>query len=54
MRTFRFEAEGSPGDEQEQLITCNLHLRQSDDIVEEQAADCTCYTEAECDANTGY
>ena len=53
MRTFRFTTGESAADEQEQTITCGLHLGPSEDIVEEQAADCTCHTEAQCDAATG-
>ena len=53
MRTFRFMAGDSATDEQEQTISCDLHLGPSDAIVEEQAADCTCHTEAQCDAATG-
>ena len=35
-------------DEQQQTISCELHLEAKDDIQQEQAADCTCYTEQEC------
>ena len=47
MRTFRFKT-GESSNAQEQTVTCTLHLEPSADIVEEQAADCSCYTEDAC------
>ena len=47
MRTFRFMT-GETTEEQQQTISCDLHLEASEDIQEEQAADCTCHTEQEC------
>ena len=48
LRTFRFTNEESVTEAQEQSISCQLHLEPSEDIVEEQAADCSCYTEDDC------
>ena len=48
MRTFRFKNEGAAADEQEQTITCTLRLEPSEEISQDQAPDCTCYTEEEC------
>ena len=47
MRAFRFTP-GESSEEQIQRISCALHLEASDDIQQEQAPDCTCYTEQEC------
>ena len=47
MRTFRFKT-GESSDAQEQTVICDLHLESSQEIVEEQALDCSCYTEEEC------
>ena len=47
MRTFRFMT-GETTEEQQQTISCDLHLEASEDIQEQQAADCTCHTEQEC------
>ena len=33
---------------QEQRISCELHLEPVANVPEEQAVDCTCYSEAEC------
>ena len=40
-----------PSIDQNQTISCELHLDPSDGASEEQAADCTCHSESEC---TGY
>ena len=48
MRTFRFTTGESSTDAQQQTVSCELHLEPSADIVEEQAADCSCYTEDGC------
>ena len=48
MRTFRFMTGETTTEGQQQTISCDLHLKASDDIQQEQAADCTCYTEQEC------
>ena len=47
MRAFRFTA-GETSEEQHQRISCELHLEASDDIQQEQASDCTCYTGQDC------
>ena len=47
LRTFRFMS-GESTNEQLQTISCSLHLEPIDNITEEQAPNCTCYTEAEC------
>ena len=46
VRTFRFA--GSQDDDQEQTITCQLHLEPVADVPEEQASDCTCFNEHDC------
>ena len=48
MRTFRFISDGSATDAQQQTISCDLHLEPTADIVQEQAADCSCYTQQQC------
>ena len=48
MRTFRFKTDEAATDAQEQTVTCGLHLEPSEDIVEEQATDCACFTEDAC------
>ena len=49
MRTFRFTSGGTQSsDPQQQTIECDLHLEPSATIVQEQAADCTCYTQETC------
>ena len=49
MRTFRFTSDGTQSsDPQQQTIECDLHLEPSATIVQEQAADCTCYTQEQC------
>ena len=51
MRTFRFTSVGSvSAEEQTQTIECDLYLEPIADISEDQAADCTCYTQEECDS----
>ena len=46
-KTFRF-MDDQPSNEQTQTISCELHLDPSDEVIEEQAAKCTCYNESEC------
>ena len=54
MRTFRFTSGGTQSsDPQQQTIECDLHLEPSATIVQEQAADCTCYTQEQCQAAQG-
>ena len=49
MRTFRFTSGGAQSfDPQKQTIECDLHLEPIATIVQEQAADCICYTQEEC------
>ena len=49
MRTFRFTSGGTQSaDPQQQTIDCDLHLEPTATIVQEQAADCTCYTQEQC------
>ena len=50
MRTFRFVTSESATSAQRQTIACKLHLDSIDDLVEEQAQPCTCFTESECEA----
>ena len=53
MRTFRFMSGDTLTEAQQQTISCEVYLEASDDIQEEQAADCTCYTEEECTRQDG-
>ena len=46
-RTFRFSS-GQSLDNQAQTISCEFYLEPTDNVAEEQAADCTCYNEQEC------
>ena len=48
MRTFLFKTQGSSADEQQQTISCNLHLDPVDDVPSTQADDCSCHSESEC------
>ena len=48
LRTFRFTDDQSHASDQEQTISCELHLEPVADVSEEQAADCTCYNASEC------
>ena len=48
MRTFRFTDDQSSASDQEQTISCELHLEPVADVSEEQAADCICYNASEC------
>ena len=50
MKTFRFVTSESATNAQQQTISCTLHLDSIDDLVEEQAQPCTCFTESECEA----
>ena len=52
MRTFLFKTQGSTPDEQQQTISCNLHLDPNSDVSSTQPDDCTCYSEAECPGKT--
>ncbi len=55
MRTFRFISQGAQSAAaQEQTISCDLHLEPSTAIVQEQAADCSCYTQDQCQGNKGH
>ena len=47
MRTFRFSS-GQALESQNQTISCEFHLEPTDDVPEQQASDCTCYTEDGC------
>ena len=48
MRTFRFMSDEAASEDQHQTVACELHLEPTEDIVEEQAANCSCYTEDDC------
>ena len=47
VRTFRFTGDQTSGD-QEQTISCELHLEPAADVPSDQAADCNCYDVEEC------
>ena len=49
MRTFRFIVAGADAaDEQQQTISCNLHLEPAANVATTQPTDCSCYTDADC------
>ena len=51
MRTFRFTVAGSDAtDEQQQTISCDLHLEPAELVSSTQPSDCSCHTEADCAA----
>ena len=54
MRTFLFKTNGSSADEQQQTISCNLHLDPADSISSTQPDDCSCHSEEECSGNIWY
>ena len=47
VRTFRFTGGYQTGD-QDQTISCELHLEPAADVAATQPDDCSCYTEDEC------
>ena len=49
MRTFRFTNDGSATESQEQTVICSLHLDPVNEISQEQASECSCYTQSECE-----
>ena len=49
MRTFRFNTGGSSTEAQQQTVMCSLHLDPVNDITQEQANNCSCYTRSECE-----
>ena len=51
MRTFLFKTLGSSADDQQQTLCCNLHLDSVGNVPSTQAADCSCYSEADCSGN---
>ena len=36
---------------QEQRISCHLHLEPTEEVTDDQEANCSCYTEQECRGN---
>ena len=48
MRTFRFMSGDTLTEAQQQTISCEVYLEASDNVHQEQAADCSCFTEDEC------
>ena len=50
VRTFRFSGNQTSGD-QEQTISCELHLEPTADVPQQQASDCTCYDVETCAGN---
>ena len=51
VRTFRFTG-GQALNDQNQTISCEIHLEPVDEVAEEQAAACICYNEEECTGET--
>ena len=49
MRTFRFNVGGSATESQQQTVMCSLHLDAVTEISQNQASDCSCYTQTECE-----
>lgn len=49
MRTFRFNVGGPATEAQQQSVICSLHLNPVNDITQEQAGACSCYTQSECE-----
>ena len=49
MRTFRFNDGGSATEPEEQTVICTLHLDPVNEISREQASECSCYTQTECE-----
>ena len=54
IRTFLFKTQGSSAGEQQQTISCNLHLDPVADVPSTQPDDCTCYSEAECSSKNSH
>ena len=54
MRTFLFKTQGSSAEEQQQTISCNLHLDPAADVSSTEPDDCSCYSEEECSGKIGY
>ena len=54
-RSFRFTTAGTSGDSetQNQNVNCALHLGPADQIVEEQAKECSCQSESHCANGNG-
>ena len=48
VRTFRFTGGNQTSGDQEQTISCELHLEPAADVAATQPDDCSCYTENEC------
>ena len=53
LRVFRFTVGGQSTTDQRQTIGCELYLESADDVSEEQAADCSCYTHDDCQDDVG-
>ena len=47
-RTFRFTGGNQTSDDQEQTISCELHLEPAADVPHEQASGCTCSDVEDC------
>ena len=54
MRTFLFKTQGSSAEEQQQTLSCNLHLDPAADVSSTEPDDCSCYSEEECSGKIGY
>jgi len=54
MRTFLFKTNGSSAEEQQQTISCNLHLDPAADVSSTEPDDCSCYSEDECSVPAGF
>ena len=54
MRTFLFKTQGSSAEEQQQTISCNLHLDPAADVSSAEPDDCSCYSAEECSGKIGY
>ena len=50
LRTFRFITNNAASEEQEQTLSCTLHLDPTENAVDQsQADDCDCYSKNECE-----
>ena len=54
MRTFLFKTQGSSAEEQQQTISCNLHLDPAADVSTTEPDNCSCYSEEECSGKIEY
>ena len=49
MRTLRFNVGGSAAESQQQTVMCSIHLDPLADFSQEQADECSCFTQSDCE-----